>query len=100
MANNNNEQEIKLMQKQAYETMLEYKGTIDRIQCIFAFHYDQIQRELETELFSNPFASKEQLSKNSEIHDYLVAFMEETMNWPSPDDRKEFIREITGYTNE
>lgn len=73
------------------ELLQKRQGTANRIRRIFAFHYDQIQREIEAELFtSNP----EDLESHC-INDLLVEFMEETMNWPEPDNQEQFLNEIT-----
>ena len=65
------------------------KGTATRLRRIFAYHYDQIIRECEQEIFSN--------GANADAHnlnDALVSYMEENMNWPEADDQNQFNNQI------
>lgn len=65
-----------------------YDGITSRINTLFSYHYDQIQREIEHEIRN--------LSKEEQylIMDHLVEYMEEVMNWPSNGTNEEFINSI------
>lgn len=65
-------------------------GTAKRLQTIFAYHYDQILRECEQEIFRNGQNNPE----DNQLYDYVVSFMEEIMDWPSNEDQDEFNKQI------
>ena len=60
-----------------YELLKKYAGISTRIRRIFAYHYDQIQQEVQTE-----------------ISTLSPEYMEETMNWPDPDDQETFEKQL------
>lgn len=61
---------------------------IPRICRIFAYHYDQIQREVQTEISTlNP-------ELQGQFMDLVIEYMEETMNWPDPDDQETFEKQL------
>lgn len=64
------------------ELLKKYAGISTRIRRIFAYHYDQIQREVQTEISTlNP-------ELQGQFMDLIVEYMEESINWPDPDDQK------------
>lgn len=65
-------------------------GTAKRLQTIFAYHYDQILRECEQEIFRNGQNNPE----DNQLYDYVVSFMEEIMDWPSNEDQDKFNKQI------
>lgn len=67
-----------------------YAGISTRIRRIFAYHYDQIQREVQTEISTLDPESQEQFM------DLVIEYMEETMNWPEPDNQETFEKQIIG----
>lgn len=63
------------------ELLKKYAGISTRIRRIFAYHYDQIQREVQTEISTlNP-------ELQGQFRDLIVEYMEESINWPDPDDQ-------------
>ena len=72
------------------ELLKKYAGISTRIRRIFAYHYDQIQREVQTEISTLDPKSQAQFM------DLVVEYMEETMNWPEPDDQETFEKQIIG----
>ena len=72
------------------ELLKKYAGISTRIRRIFAYHYDQIQREVQTEISTlNP-------ELQGQFMDLVVEYMEEIMNWPEPDNQETFEKQITG----
>lgn len=65
------------------ELLKKYAGISTRIRRTFAYHYDQIQREVQTEISTLDPKSQAQ-------------FMEETMNWPEPDNQETFKNKLLG----
>lgn len=65
-------------------------GTAKRLQTIFAYHYDQILRECEQEIFCNGPNNLE----DDQLYDYVTSFMEEIMDWPSNEDQDKFNKQI------
>lgn len=65
-------------------------GTAKRLQTIFAYHYNQILRECEQEIFRNGQNNPE----DNQLYDYVVSFMEEIMDWPSNEDQDKFNKQI------
>lgn len=64
------------------ELLKKYAGISTRIRRIFAYHYDQIQREVQTEISTlNP-------ELQEQFMDLVIEYMEESINWPDPDDQK------------
>lgn len=64
------------------ELLKKYAGISTRIRRIFAYHYDQIQREVQTEISTlNPELQGQSM-------DLIVEYMEESINWPDPDDQE------------
>lgn len=61
------------------ELFKKYPGIAARIRRSFAYHYDQIQREIESEVAT---INKDDAAT---IIDYTTEYMEESMNWPDPD---------------
>ena len=69
------------------ELLKKYAGISTRIRRIFAYHYDQIQREVQTEISTlNP----------EQLMDLVVEYMEEPINWPDPDDQETFEKQLLG----
>lgn len=69
------------------ELLKKYAGISTRIRRIFAYHYDQIQREVQTEISTlNP----------EQFMDLVVEYMEEPFNWPDPDDQETFEKQLLG----
>lgn len=70
------------------ELLKKYAGISTRIRRIFAYHYDQIQREIESEVAT--------INKNdaATIIDYTTEYMEESMNWPDPDNQTNFNNQL------
>lgn len=66
------------------ELLKKYAGISTRIRRIFAYHYDQIQREVQTEISTlNP-------ELQGQFMDLVIEYMEESINWPDPDDQETF----------
>lgn len=66
------------------ELLKKYAGISTRIRRIFAYHYDQIQREVQTEISTlNP-------ELQAQFMDLIIEYMEESINWPDPDDQETF----------
>lgn len=62
------------------ELFKKYPGIAARIRRSFAYHYDQIQREIESEVAT--------------IIDYTTEYMEESMGWPDPDNQTNFNNQL------
>jgi hypothetical protein len=62
------------------ELFKKYPGIAARIRRSFAYHYDQIQREIEDDAAT--------------IIDYTTEYMEESMGWPDADDQTTFNNQI------
>lgn len=60
------------------ELFKKYPGIAARIRRSFAYHYDQIQREIESEVAT---INKDDAAT---IIDYTTEYMEESMGWPDP----------------
>lgn len=63
------------------ELFKKYPGIAARIRRSFAYHYDQIQREIESEVAT---INKDDAAT---IIDYTTEYMEESMGWPDADDQ-------------
>lgn len=72
------------------ELLKKYASVSTCIRRIFAYHYDQIQREVQTEI------SILDLKSQTQFLDLIIGYMEETMNWPEPDNQETFEKQITG----
>lgn len=73
-----------------YELIKKYAGISTRIRRIFAYHYDQIQREVQTEISTlNP-------ELQGQFMDLVIEYMEESSNWPDPDDQEAFEKQLLG----
>lgn len=70
------------------ELLKKYAGISTRIRRIFAYHYDQIQREIESEVAT---INKDDAAT---IIDYITEYMEESMNWPDPDNQTNFNNQL------
>lgn len=57
---------------------------------IFAYHYDQIQREVQTEI------STLTPELQAQFMDLIIEYMEESINWPDPDDQETFEKQLLG----
>lgn len=57
---------------------------------IFAYHYDQIQREVQTEI------STLTPELQAQFMDLIIEYMEESINWPDPDDQEAFEKQLLG----
>lgn len=64
------------------ELLKKYAGISTRIRRIFAYHYDQIQREVQTEI------STLTPELQAQFMDLIIEYMEESINWPDPDTKK------------
>lgn len=64
------------------ELLKKYAGISTRIRRTFAYHYDQIQREVQTEI------STLDPKLQAQFMDLVIEYMEETMNWPEPDNQE------------
>lgn len=72
------------------ELLKKYAGISTRIRRIFAYHYDQIQREVQTEISTlNP-------ELQAQFMDLIIEYMEESINWPDPDDQETFEKQLLG----
>lgn len=72
------------------ELLKNYAGISNRIRKIFAYHYDQIQREVQTEVSTlNP-------KLQGQFMDLIVEYMEESLNWPDSDDQETFEKQLLG----
>lgn len=76
--------------QEALQILNTRKGTANRLRRIFAFHYDQIIRECQQELFT-----REPNEEISAINDFIIEYMEEQMTWPDADDQNLFNKQIT-----
>jgi hypothetical protein len=63
------------------ELFKKYPGIAARIRRSFAYHYDQIQREIKSEVAT---INKDDAAT---IIDYTTEYMEESMGWPDADDQ-------------
>lgn len=70
------------------ELFKKYPGIAARIRRSFAYHYDQIQREIESEVAT---INKDDAAT---IIDYTTEYMEESMNWPDPDNQTNMITSL------
>lgn len=84
-----NEQEIQPNRQEVLNFLNIHKGIAIRLKTIFAFHYDQIQREILQELSTCNDPSKDLL------FDFIAEYMEEIMTWPEPYDQESFNKEIS-----
>lgn len=72
------------------ELLKKYAGISTRIRRIFAYHYDQIQREVQTEISTlNP-------ELQGQFRDLVIEYMEESINWPDLDDQETFEKQLLG----
>ena len=71
------------------ELLKKYAGISTRIRRTFAYHYDQIQREVQTEI------STLDPKLQAQFMDLVIEYMEETVNWPEPDNQETFEKQIT-----
>lgn len=72
------------------ELFKKYPGIAARIRRSFAYHYDQIQREVQTEISTlNP-------ELQGQFMDLIIEYMEESINWPDPDDQEAFEKQLLG----
>lgn len=72
------------------DLLKKYTSISIRIRRIFAYHYDQIQREVQTEISTLDPKSQAQFM------DLVVEYMEESINWPDPDDQETFEKQLLG----
>lgn len=79
--------------KTVKQILQEKSATAIRMRRIFAYHYDQMQRELSAEIFNTPTDYQDNSDANI-LHDHLVSYMEETMQWPSADNQDRFNNQI------
>lgn len=66
------------------------KLNLARLRWYHLNHQDQIQREVQTEISTLDPKSQAQFM------DLVVEYMEETMNWPEPDNQETFEKQIIG----
>lgn len=69
------------------DLLTKYEGVTKRLNTIFAYHYDQIKREIEHEIRNLHIPEEEQYL----LLDHFAEFMEESMNWPSNGTNNQFI---------
>lgn len=87
--------EVKQNRQEVFDFLNHHAGIASRLKTIFAFHYDQIQREVLQELSTCNNSTKNLL------FDFIVEYMEESMTWPESDNQKSFNREISAiYLNQ
>lgn len=72
------------------ELLKNHAGISTRIRRIFAYHYDQIQREVQTEI------STLTPELQGQFMDLIIEYMEESLNWPDPDDQETFEKQLLG----
>lgn len=72
------------------ELLKKYTGILTCIRRIFAYHYDQIQREVQTEISTLTPELQRQ------FRDLIIEYMEESLNWPDPDDQETFEKQLLG----
>lgn len=72
------------------ELFKKYPGIAARIRRSFAYHYDQIQREVQTEI------STLTPELQAQFMDLVIEYMEESINWPDPDDQETFEKQLLG----
>lgn len=70
------------------ELFKKYPGIAACIWRLFAYHYDQIQREIESEV---AIINKDDTAT---IIEYITEYMEEFMNWPDPDNQTNFNNQL------
>lgn len=70
------------------ELFEKYPGIAVRIRRLFAYHYDQIQREIESEVAT---INKDDAAT---IIDYTTEYMDSFMQWPDPDDQTKFNNQL------
>lgn len=70
------------------DLLTKYDGITTSINHLFAYHYEQIQRELRLELNNLPDEGRYYLL------DHFICYMEEMMQWPSCESNDEFINSI------
>lgn len=85
--------EVKQNRQEVFNFLNNHKGIASRLKTIFAFHYDQIQREVLQEL-----STLDNRSKNL-LFDFIIGYMEEDMTWPEPDNQESFNKEISAINN-
>lgn len=72
------------------ELLKKYAGISTRIRRIFAYHHDQIQREIQTEIsILTPELQRQ-------FRNLVIEYMEEALNWPDPDDQETFEKQLLG----
>lgn len=74
-----------------YELLKNYAGISTRIRRIFAYHYDQIQREVQTEISTLTTPELQ-----AQFMDLIVEYMDSSLNWPDPDDQETFEKQLLG----
>lgn len=74
-----------------HELLKKYAGISTRIRRIFAYHYDQIQREVQTEISTLTTPELQ-----AQFMDLVIEYMEESINWPDPDDQETFEKQLLG----
>lgn len=72
------------------ELLKNYAGILARIHRIFDYHYDQIQRDVQTEI------STLIPELQAQFMDLVVEYMEESISWPDPDDQEAFEKQLLG----
>ena len=70
------------------ELFKKYPGIAAFIRRSSAHHHDQIQREIESEVAT---INKDDAAT---IIDYTTEYMEESMNWPDPDNQTNFNNQL------
>lgn len=71
------------------ELLKKYAGISTSIRRI-AYHYDQIQREIQTEI------STLTPELQAQFINLVVEYMEESINWHDPDDQETFEKQLLG----
>jgi hypothetical protein len=75
-------------QQQIKDILTHYQGLTNRLKTLFAYHYDQIDREIHQEL------SHIDKEDQGAISEWLALYLEEYMNWPSNQSDQEFIQDL------
>lgn len=72
------------------ELLKKYAGISTRIRRIFAYHYDQIQREVQTEI------STLTPELQAQFMGLIIGYMGKSINWLDTDDQETFEKQLTG----
>lgn len=86
--------------QEVLQTLTTREGTANRLRRIFAYHYDQIIRECEQELFGSISDQDPDFNdESSTVNDFIVGYMEEQMGWPDANDQNIFNKQIANIND-